>query len=503
MKFHSFRLVKAQLGKAVAPALASLCMCACAVGPRYSRPATPVPPSYKEQEQPGWTVANPQDSALRKDWWTSFQDSPLNALEAQVQVSNQNIAAAMAQFQNAHAAVLASRSNLFPTITAAPSYTNSRQPTTGKRAINEISLPMEASWEPDLWGRVRSDIASNRANAQALAADAASVRLSMQAELASDYFQLRGADEAARALDQIVEQFQRSVELTQDRVRTGLAAQQDVLQAQTQLDGARVQRIDLGVQRAQLEHAIAVLIGKPPAEFSISVASFEPYLPIIPPGVPSQLLERRPDIAAAERRVEAANAEIGVAKAAFYPDVTLGVTAGLATTDLSQALSWPSRAWSIGPALAQTIFDKGRRRALTEEAVTAYDAAAANYRQTVLAAFQNVEDQLAAIRVLTNEAGAQDRALRDADGELDLTRSNYEAGTVSFLNVISAQTDLLNQRVASVNLTTRHINSIVLLIKALGGGWDVSQLPSAEQLQGKRASAKVADAKKTSASQTN
>jgi NodT family efflux transporter outer membrane factor (OMF) lipoprotein len=332
---------------------------------------------------------------------------------------------------------------------------------------------------------VRSDIASQQANAQALAADVASVRLSMQAELAADYFELRGTDEAARTLDQIVEQFQHAVELTEDRLRTGLASQQDVLQARAQLDATRVQRIDLGVTRAQLEHAIAVLIGKPPAECSVAARSVEPHFPAIPRGVPSELLERRPDVAAAERRAAAANAEIGVARAAFYPAVTLSATGGFVATDLLQMLSWPSRAWSAGPVLAQTLFDKRRRRALTDEAIAAYDAAAAGYRQAVLAAFQNVEDQLAAIRVLGDEAVAQDGAVRSAESELDLTQSNYQVGTVSFLNVISAQADVLNQRVASVDLATRRTTSIVRLIKALGGGWDASQLPSAEQMQGR------------------
>jgi NodT family efflux transporter outer membrane factor (OMF) lipoprotein len=474
------------VSKALALALGSLVLGGCAVGPRYARPATPIPPSYGEQPPQGWMIASPQDSALRTDWWTLFGDSGLNALEAQVEVSNQNIVAAVAQFDAARAEILVSRSKLYPTISAVPSYTNSRQPATGKRSINTVVLPVDASWEPDLWGRVGSDIASGRANAQALAADVASVRLSMQAELAADYFDLRGTDEAARTLDQIVEQFQHSVELSEDRLRVGLASRQDVLQARAQLDAARVQRIDLGVARARLEHAIAVLIGTPPGEFSVAARSFEPDFPAIPPGVPSELLERRPDVAAAERRAAAANAEIGVAKAAFYPALTLSATGGFAATDLLQILSWPSRAWSAGPVLAQTLFDKGRRRALTDEAIAAYDAAAAGYRQTVLVAFQNVEDQLAAIRVLADEASAQDRALRSAEGELDLTQSNYEAGTVSFLNVISAQADVLNQRVASVDLATRRITSAVLLIKALGGGWDDSQLPGTEQMQGRK-----------------
>jgi NodT family efflux transporter outer membrane factor (OMF) lipoprotein len=422
---------------------------------------------------------------LKSDWWALFDDAELNALEAQLQVSNQNIAAAVAQFQGARAAVLISRSTLFPTVSASLSYTNSRQPTTGKRTINTVVLPVDASWEPDFWGRVRDDIASQEANAQALAADLASVRLGMQAELAVDYFELRGIDEAARTLDQIVEQFQHSVELTEDRLRTGLASQQDVLQARAQLDAARVQRIDLGAARAQLEHAIAVLIGKPPAEFSLGAASFQTHLPVVPTGVPSELLERRPDIAAAERRAAAANAAIGVAKAAFYPAVTLSATVGLVATDLLQMLSWPSRAWAVGPALAQTLFDKGRRRALTDEAVAAYDVAAAGYRQTVLGAFENVEDQLAVTRVLAEEAGAQELAVRSAEGELDLTQSNYEAGTVSFLNVISAQADVLNQRIASVDLATRRVTSVVLLIKALGGGWDACHMPSGEQIQGR------------------
>lgn len=459
--------------------LLSVMLSSCAVGPRYSRPNIPAPPAFKEAS----AKTGRTSGSVLPGWWTLFNDPLLTGFESQVQVSNQDIAGAEARFQSARAALRSSRSSLFPTVTAAPSFTNSRQPTIRKESFNQVNLPIDASYEADVWGRVRNGVAASRASAQALAADLASVRLTLQAELAYSYFQLRGVDETARTLDQIINEFQSSVALAEDRLRVGLASREEVVQAQAQLEAARVQRVDLGVQRTQLEHAIAVLIGKAPADFTVAPTEFKPQLPAVPPGLPADLLQRRPDIAAAERRAAAANAQIGIAQAAFYPSVMLGATAGFSATDLSQVLSWPSRAWSAGPELAQTLFDKGSRRAISDEAIAQYDAAAADYRQAVLTAFQNVEDQLAATRVLADEAAAQARATRSAEEQLDLANANYQAGTVSFLNILTAQAGVLNQRVAEVDLATRRQAAVVQLIKALGGGWNTSELPTAEQLQ--------------------
>ena len=392
---------------------------ACTVGPDYVRP-TPtetMPVAFKESE--GWKIARPKDAGIGQGWWKLFHDPLLTALEEQVAISNQNVIAAEAQYRQAKALVQATRAGYFPTVTAAgPSVTRSQRSGnlgtggTGAgvgapAATTDYSLPVDLTWEADVWGRIRRGVEASRDSAQASAADLAAAQLSAQAELAQDYFLLRSQDAQKRLLDETVASFQKALQLTRNRYASGVAAQADVLQAETQLKTTRAQAIDLGVQRAQLEHAIALLVGKPASSFSIAVAPSTAVFPEIPAGLPSQLLERRPDIASAERRMAAANAQIGVAKAAYYPNLSLSASAGLEALSLANWFSWPSRFWAVGAALSQTVFDGGLRSAQTEQALAAYDATVANYRQTVLTGFQQVEDNLAALRILEAEAKAQ------------------------------------------------------------------------------------------------
>lgn len=348
--------------------------------------------------------------------------------------------------------------------------------------VTDYSLPFDASWEPDLWGRIRNTVSASAFEAQATAADLENIRLSVQAELAFDYYQLRAFDAQKQLLDSTVAAFRQALELTQVRYQTGIASDEDVSQAETQLKTTQAQATDLGIARAQLEHAIAVLTGKPASTFSISGEPLKATPPAIPFGLPSQLLERRPDIAAAERRVAEANAQIGVTKAAFFPALTLGGSAGFESTSFLNWLTWPARFWSAGPALAQTLFDKGRRKAVTEQAVAIYDATAANYRLTVLTAFQEVEDNLAALRVLSRELEQQNDAVASAQRTLSLATERYKSGIDSYLNVITAQTTLLTNQRTAVNLQMQQMTASVLLVKALGGGWNASQLPTPKQL---------------------
>ncbi|HMG58820.1 MAG TPA: efflux transporter outer membrane subunit, partial [Burkholderiales bacterium] len=370
----------------------------CAVGPDYKRPEVEITSAYKEAGE--WKVAQPQDDLDRGKWWGVFGDPQLDALVGQVEVSNQNVLVAEAQFRRALALVASSRAAYFPTLDADASVVRSRSPTgviggtTAGRIITNRSASLNSGWEADLWGRLRRAVESNEAGAQASAADLAAARLSAQAELASSYFQLRILDAQKQLLQDTVAAFQKSLDLTKNRYDAGVAAKVDLVQAETQLKSTQAQAIDTGVQRAQLEHAIAVLIGKAPAEFSIAAAPLAAAMPRVPTGLPSELLERRPDVAAAERRVAAANAQIGVAKAAYFPSLTLSASYGSRSADASQWFTMPSRFWSIGPALAQSIFDAGLRRAQTEQAIAGYDATVAEYRQAVLAGFQEVEDNL-------------------------------------------------------------------------------------------------------------
>jgi NodT family efflux transporter outer membrane factor (OMF) lipoprotein len=453
----------------------------CTVGPNYVRPAVTTPANYKEID--GWKVAQPKDTVLRGTWWEMFNDPELNGLEQQVDVSNQNIAAAEAAFRQARALVQEARANYFPTITIGIGVTNSSRSTTimgssGTRTTpTQYSLPVDVSWELDVWGRIRREVESSQAGAQASAADLQTAKLSAQTELAQDYFQLRALDSQKRLLDDTVADYQKSLDLTQNQYAAGVVSRADVLQAETQLKTTQAQAVDVGVQRAQLEHAIALLIGKTPDEVSVSVLSPSIQPPPIPLGLPSQLLERRPDIAAAERRVAQANAQIGVAEAAYFPTVSLGASGGFESTSFARWISAPSRFWSVGPTITQTVFDGGLRRAQTDQARAVYDASVALYRETVLTGFQQVEDNIAALRILENEAQIQDEAVKSARQTVTIVTNQYKAGIVNYLNVIVVQAAALNNERTAINILGNRLNASVLLIKALGGGWDVSKLP--------------------------
>jgi NodT family efflux transporter outer membrane factor (OMF) lipoprotein len=454
-----------------------LLFAACAVGPDYQRPDAPVPEAYKENV--GWKTAQPADAVTRGGWWKVFNDPQLNDLEEQIDITNQTVLAAEAQVRQALALVQIARASYFPLVTGGVSYTQSESPSTLTRSSktgvapvgSDYLLPVNLSWEADLWGRIRRTVEASRSNAEASAADLESARLSAQSALAQAYFQLRTIDTQRQLLEATVAAYQKTLVLTQNRYASGVAGKADVLQAQTQLESTKAQLIDLGVQRAQLEHALALLIGKPASVFSLAEAPFKPVPPALPVGLPSELLERRPDIAAAERRVAAANAQIGVAKAAFFPRVTLSLLGGFESGDFSTWLTWPSHFWSLGPALAQTLFAGGSLQALTDQARAGYDGAVASYRQTVLTGFREVEDNLAALRILEEEALVQDAALQAARHSLAVTMNQYQAGIVSYLNVIVAQTIALTNERAAADIAGRRMTATVLLIKALGGGW--------------------------------
>jgi NodT family efflux transporter outer membrane factor (OMF) lipoprotein len=457
-------------------ALIGAALAGCTAGPDYVRPKVESPAAYKEAGE--WKAAQPKDGIARGRWWEIYGDAQLNALVEQVGAGNPSLAAAQAQYRAATALVAAARASWFPTVSASASATRSRpSATTGPVpgvATNTrtlFSLPVNASWEPDLWGRIDRTVESSQATAQASAADLENVRLSLQAELAQSYFQLRALDAQRQLLDDTVEAYAKSLELTRNRYAAGVVSRADVAQAETQLRSTQAQAIDLGVQRAQLEHAIAVLLGKPPSQFALATAPLAVAPPAIPPGLPAELLERRPDIASAERRMAAANAQIGVARAAYFPTVTLSATYGLQSASRSDWLTAPSRFWSLGPALAETLFDGGRRAALSDEAVANYDASVASYRASVLAAFREVEDNLVALRLLEQEAEVQADAVRAAEQALELTLNQYRAGTVAYLQVVAAQTAALANRRAAADVLGRRVSASVLLVKALGGGW--------------------------------
>jgi len=453
---------------------------ACMVGRKYQRPGAPAPPAFKEAPPAGWKEAQPNDGTLRGEWWKVYNDPRLDALEAQVNISNQNVLAAEAQFREAQAAVRVARAGEFPTLTAAPSATGSGTGAAGAKRL--YTIPLEAVYQIDVWGSIRRGVAANSAIAQASAAQLENARLLYQGELAADYFQIQGLDASQQLLDATVKSYARYVQLTQDRFDGGVASQGDVAQAQTQLETARAQLSDLGVPRAQFEHAIAVLTGKPPSDLSIPAAPSQSPPPASPIGIPSALLERRPDVAAAERQVAAANEQIGIAQAALYPSLTFSAGAGSQTTVIGDLLTWPSRFWSVGPQLAETLFDAGRRRAQVKLTQAAYDAAVASYRQTVLTAFQQVEDSLAQLRILAEEGEIADRAVKAAQQSLDISTEQYRGGLANYLQVITAQTSLLQNQRTAVDILTRRMAASVSLIQALGGGWDASQLPSSLDL---------------------
>jgi NodT family efflux transporter outer membrane factor (OMF) lipoprotein len=491
---------------------AALLLGGCTVGPKYARPSAATAPAYKEltpadyPNTDGWKVATPADDALRGKWWEIFHDPQLNALEDQVNISNQNIAAAAANFLVARALVKQARSQYYPTVGVNPSITNQR-PSSGEfggittsssssssssstsgfsiTSFTDYSLPFDASWEPDLWGRARNNVRANIANAQATAADAQNVRLSAQAEVAVDYFEIRAQDAFKQLFDSTVSAYQDSVDVTRIQFQAGIASEEVVAQAETQLESTQAEDTNLDILRAQYEHAIAMLTGQPASTFSLSVEPIKANPPAVPLGLPSLLLERRPDVAAGERRVEQANAQIGVAEAAYYPNITLSASAGFGSTSIADWFAWPNRFWSVGPALAETIFDGGLRRGAVQQYQAAYDQAVANYRETVLTAFQQVEDNLAAVRVLSKEIRQQDTAVVSAQRNLEIAQERYRAGIDPYLNVITAQTTLLTNQQTAVNLRVQQMTSSVQLIKALGGGWDASDLPTTQQISSK------------------
>jgi NodT family efflux transporter outer membrane factor (OMF) lipoprotein len=473
--------------KFVALILAPIFSIACAVGPRYSKPTTSSPPEFKETPA-NWKTAQPSDQVARGKWWEIFQDSQLNSLEKQINVSNQNLKAAQAQFAQARALVRFNRADYYPTVTAglagARAHQSSNRPTGTLARTNttDIILPVDVSYEPDVFGRVRRTVEAARANAQASAGDVESLNLSLHAELAIDYFQLRTLDAEGQLLNSTVGAFERALELTQNRYRGGVASAVDVAQAQTQLETTRAQAIDVQVARSQNEHAIAVLSGQPPSTFTIPVSPWNTPPPAIPPGMPSDLLERRPDVSAAERRVAAANAEIGVARAAYFPAVTLSGSGGFESTAITTLIQGPSGFLTASASAVVTAFDVGRRRALSEQAEAGYDQTLANYRQTILTAFQEVEDNLAALRILEQEAATQQAAVAAAEHSLDLSATRYKGGVVSYLEVITAQSTALADERAAVDILRRRMTASISLIKALGGGWNSTNLPSVKLL---------------------
>jgi NodT family efflux transporter outer membrane factor (OMF) lipoprotein len=476
---------------------ASLMMAAlsgCMVGPKYKTPAAITAPAFKEAApasfaDDGWKPGQPSDTKLKGDWWAMFGDQKLNELEAQVEGANQSIKSAEANFRAARAQIGIQRSYEAPTIGVGPgvsSVRNSANQPYFSRALDNnglgnFTLPVDLNYEVDLWGRIRRGVTSAREQEQASDADLENARLSLHAELAMDFFGLRVADAQTELLNDTVKAYESALQLTRDRYEGGVSPQSDVTQAQTQLDQALVQRTDLEVQRTEYEHAIAVLIGKPPAAFTlqpVSLASRALELPRIPGMMPATLLERRPDIAGYERRMASANEQIGIAEAAFYPTLSISASGGFEGTSALNWFTWPSRFWAVGPTLSETVFDGGRRRSAKTMTVAEYDGTVANYRQTVLTAFQQVEDNLAALRVLSQEAQQQQQATAAARQSLDLFQTRYEGGVDTYLQVVTWQTAALNNQRNDLNILQRRLDASVLLIKALGGGWDTTRLPT-------------------------
>jgi NodT family efflux transporter outer membrane factor (OMF) lipoprotein len=466
--------------------LTAVVACGCAAGPDYKRPDAPAPSAFKEQPPPGtWKQAEPADGTLRAKWWELYGDPQLDALEERINVSSQALRAATAQYFAARDQIRVARAAYFPTLGVGPSISRSRlsqnQPNTVRGATdfnyNILALQGQAQWEPDLWGQVRRTVEQARADAQASAADLASVALSLHAELAADYFQLRGLDTQKQLLDNTLASDGDELQLARVRFGGGVANAVDVAQAETQYRTVKAQEIDVGVARAQLEHAIATLIGVPPSTFALASSPLKVKLPALPLGIPSALLERRPDVSAAERRVAAANAQIGIAVAAYYPNVMLSATGGFESGSLASWLQIPSLFWTLGASAFETLFDAGRRHALTDQARDLYEAQVATYRQTVLGAFQDVEDNVAALRILEDEADAQTAAVDAARQSLALSNKRYKGGVTTYLEVLTAQTIQLSNERTQADVATRRCSASVQLVKALGGGWASDQLP--------------------------
>lgn len=463
--------------------LALLVIGGCKVGPNYRAPAIPAPPAYSGDGHNGnWTAAQPADSNDRGAWWQIYGDAELNDLEQRCATANQNIAAALQVYEQAHAIVRENRASLFPTVSVGADASRNRVSAnkplrTAAASYWDFLIPLDISWEPDLWGGIRRQVESSTAAAQANAADLANTRLSLQGLLAVTYLQLRGLDLQAQLLRSTIDAYAQAAQLTQSRYTGGLATQSDVAQAQAQLEATRAQLVDLGVQRQQYEHAIAVLVGVPATGFTIPEKPLAGDPPSIPTGVPSKLLERRPDIAATERRVAAANAQIGVAQAAFYPLINLGATGAVESSAITRLFSSGSAEWSAGSSANQILFDAGRRRAQMQVAVAEREQAAALYRQQVLSAFRDVEDQLSSLRVLEEEAAVQGRAVAAAQQSLDLSLVRYKGGIATYLEVLTNQTILLNDQRAAAALVARRMVASAQLQIALGGGWNATQLP--------------------------
>jgi NodT family efflux transporter outer membrane factor (OMF) lipoprotein len=485
--------------RAAFPGLAAPCLllfAGCAVGPDYQRPAAPVASSFHEPppaNAAGWRPAEPRDQALKSDWWTLFGDARLNALEARIDNHNPTLQAADANFRAARAQVRFNRAAELPTLSVGPYAGLDRvsanepyfNPAAANTGDNLFVLPLDVSYEFDVWGRIRRSVTAARAGAQAAAADRETVRLALHAELALDYFYLRSAIAQQELLDATVKAYQDALDLTQARFDGSVAPYSDVAQARTQLETARVQATDIAVQRAGYEHAIAVLVGVPPGSEALAVDSLvihSPALPAVPGLLPSDLLERRPDVAGMERRMAAANEQIGIAQAAYYPTVSLSGQGGFMSGKISDFLTWPSRFWAVGPTISQTLYDHGRIAATTEIARARYDATVDDYRQSVLTAAQEVEDNLVALRVLTTEADQQHAATDSAQKTLELFKNRYEGGVDTYLQVVTWQTAALQNERNDIDLLRRRLQATVLLVKALGGGWDARQLPTTASL---------------------
>ena len=477
-----------------------LLLAGCNVGPKYISPTMTAPSAYKEspeqfKEANGWTVAQPQDATLRGKWWEIYSEPELNALEEQLNIDNQNIRQAFENFMEARALVREARSHYFPTVSVGGSYTRSRASSnvgsasstggTGGQQSQLFSLPGDISWEPDLWDKVRNTVRASQYTAQLTAADLENERLTEQASLAQYFFEIRGQDALQQILNGTVEADKKALEVVRAAYDTGVADQISVVEAQTTLESAQSAAINIGIARAQYEHAIAMLIGKPASAFSIPVKPRTSAPPPIPVGLPSQLLERRPDVAAAERNMAAANAQIGIAYAAYYPALTLSATGGLESSAIKNLLKWPSRFWSVGPSISETVYDGGLRRATVNQYIATYNADLAAYRQSVLIAFQQVEDSLAAVRILSQQVRFQQEAVNSSQMFLKLELGRYETGIDPYIDVIIAQTTLLSNQQALTNLQVQEMTASVQLIESLGGGWDRSQLPTPAQVMQK------------------
>ncbi len=480
---------------ALAP-FAALLLTGCMVGPKYVKPSVPMAPAFKEtgsdvtadanKENTSWHVAQPADAAQRGEWWTIFGDAELNVLEPEVAENNQNLKAADARFREARALIRFNHASLYPTVGVAPFAGGARESSNqpyfnvnnhNGNGVGVIELPVDLNYEIDVWGRVRRTVSAAREEAQASAGDRQTVMLSLQAELAVDYFEARSADAQEKLLNDTVKDFEEAYRITNNRFEGGVSPKSDVDQAETQLEAAKVQARDITLQRALFEHAIAILLGKPPASFSLTNAPLDARPPAIPPGLPSELLERRPDIASAERRVAEANDRIGIARAAFYPTISLNGTIGFEGSSFGNLFNPSSFLWSIGPTLSQTVFDAGRRAAVSEQANASYDETVANYRQTTLTAFQQVEDNLVALRVLNQEATHQRQATKAAQSAEQIFNNRYVGGLDTYLQVVTAQTTALTNERNDIDIMRRQMDASVLLIKALGGGWNVTSLP--------------------------